>query len=110
MWFVSRNGKIDSTPLRVRELVIFNKERYERIKGIVKGKCKRIVRERVNKKLSAKIEKVVPVAERHINSPYEPSNIIYTRRIDLWGWRHVNEWFKELKDYEVCAKKYLIKE
>lgn len=105
----NRNGKIDSTPLRIRRLVCLSRERYERIKGIVKVKCKEIVRERINKKLSAKTEKANIVKDSHIDSCYIPSHIVYVRKGKPRGWWRVNEWFKELEDYELAAKKYLIK-
>ena len=94
----SRNGKIHRYPLRVRELVIFNKERYERIKGILKRKYAGIVRKRKNKNLSAKNKKFPIVADRYISTYYEPSNIIYARESSIWRWRRVNEWFNELKN------------
>ena len=85
-------------------MVVLSRERYERIKGIVRIKCKGIVRKRTNKKLSAKNEKIPPLRDKRINSPYKPSNMIYTRKSELWSWIRVNEWFRELKDYYNVAR------
>ena len=102
--------KLINTINFLRLLVIFNKERFERIKGIVGDRDVKVVKERVVKKLSAKIEKTnLPKADS-ANKPYLPSNMVYTRNSDLWRLMRMNEWFKELAEYEVCAKKYLIKE
>ena len=94
-----RNGKIDRSPLRVKRLVVLSREKYERIKGIAGIKCKRILRKRINKKLSAKTEKVNIVKDSHIDSSYIPSHIVYVRKAKPQGWWRVNEWFKELKSY-----------
>jgi len=94
-----RNGKIHRYPLRVRKLIIFNKERYERIKGIVRGGYAGIARKRKIKKLSAKNKKASSLPKEHINTDYTPSNIIYACLGDNWRWRRVDEWFNELEAY-----------
>lgn len=77
-------------------MVIFNKERYERIKGIVGSAGRKILRRKRLKKLSAKNRKVFILPDKHINSDYEPSSIICAYESDVWRWRRVNEWFNNL--------------
>jgi len=95
----SRNGKIHSTPLfKVKKIVIFNKERYLKVKGIVKSIAGKVLKEKTSKILGAKKEKVF-VLKKSVKDYRGYSDINYTKQSQVWSWIRLNRWSKDLKDY-----------
>jgi hypothetical protein len=95
-----RNGKIHRTPsLKAKRLVVFNKERYVKVKGIAGSPGKRFLKRKLFKKSGAQIINIKPLIKP--NHGYsDPSKItLYAQSSSLWQWRRVNSWFRELKNY-----------
>ena len=103
---IPRNGKIHSTPLfKVRKLVLFNRERYIKVKGIAGSVARRVLKRKSSKNLGAKIKKIEPLTLRSDYGNYEPSKItLYAQNGSIWRWRRVNEWFEDMKDYDKIAR------
>ncbi len=98
---IFRNGKIDSAPLlKVRKLVLFNKERFKRIRGIAGSQCRK--KERSFKNLSAKNKKVLP--DKPVETSYGYSAPTYTKQSQLWSWMRLSRWFEDIEDYYSAPK------
>jgi len=81
-------------------LVVFNKERYLKVKGIAESVARGLKKRKRFKNLRAKIKRIKPAAPKQNYNSYEPSKItLYAQSGSIWRWRRVNEWYKNLKDY-----------
>ena len=79
-------------------MVVFNKERYLKVKSIAKSAARRLKKRKHFKNLTAKIKKV-SILDRSAKSNYEYLASTYAKKAQVWSWLRLSQWHKDLKDY-----------